>query len=91
MDYSGDDVYAHTGIITDISTYSSGDGNKASDTAWRFVKTHTPGQPLPESLLQMKKDGDHFWIKLGNLITGREYVFQYLVDGEIRLLVTKPG
>ena len=30
-------------------------------------------------------DSVHFWITLDNLSTGTEYVFQYLVDGEIRI------
>lgn len=33
----------------------------------------------------MKKDGDHFWLKLTNLVPQKEYVFQYLIDGGIRV------
>lgn len=33
--------------------------------------------------LQMKKDGEHFWIELNDLEPGVEYAFQYLVDEEI--------
>jgi 1,4-alpha-glucan branching enzyme len=33
----------------------------------------------------MKKDGERFWIELPNLEMGKEYQFQYLVDGEIRI------
>ena len=34
---------------------------------------------------QMKKDGDYFWITLENLTEGKEYVFQYVIDGEIKI------
>ena len=38
---------------------------------------------MPDSIYQMKKDGDRFWVSVGSLIPDREYAFQYLVDGEI--------
>ncbi len=34
---------------------------------------------------QMKKDGDFFWLDIPNLEEGKEYVFQYLIDGEIKI------
>lgn len=34
---------------------------------------------------QLKKDGEYFWITLTDLIPGREYAFQYLVDGSLRI------
>jgi len=40
---------------------------------------------LPQSDYKMKKDGDRFWITLNNLIVQKEYIFQYLVDGKIRI------
>ncbi len=40
---------------------------------------------LPESNYRMKKDGDRFWVTLDNLTPQQEYIFQYLVDGEIRI------
>ncbi len=30
-------------------------------------------------------DGEHFWIELDNLTAGKEYIYQYLVDGSIRI------
>lgn len=33
----------------------------------------------------MKKDGDYFWIEINNLEKGKEYAYQYLIDGEIRI------
>ncbi len=30
-------------------------------------------------------DGNNFWVQLSNLVPRREYVFQYLVDGTIRI------
>ncbi len=34
---------------------------------------------------QMKKDGDYFWLEIPNLEKGKEYAFQYFIDGEIRI------
>jgi 1,4-alpha-glucan branching enzyme len=34
---------------------------------------------------KMKKDGDRFWIKIGNLDKNNEYVCQYLIDNRIRI------
>ena len=33
----------------------------------------------------MKKDGEVFWLEIDNLVDGKEYIFQYLVDGEIKI------
>lgn len=40
---------------------------------------------LPDNLYQMKKDGDYFWLKVGNLVPKKEYIFQYLIDGKIKI------
>jgi 1,4-alpha-glucan branching enzyme len=34
---------------------------------------------------QMKKDSDHFWITIDNLTPSKEYVFQYYIDGDIKI------
>ncbi len=34
---------------------------------------------------QMKKDGDWFWLKIENLVPKKEYIFQYLIDGKIKI------
>jgi 1,4-alpha-glucan branching enzyme len=39
----------------------------------------------PASEFQMKKDGNYFWLKIPNLDEGKEYSFQYFIDGEIRI------
>lgn len=39
----------------------------------------------PQNEYQMKKDGDHFWLEIPRLEGGKEYAFQYLIDGEIRV------
>ena len=31
----------------------------------------------------MKKDGDKFWVTIDDLVAGEEYIYQYLIDGEI--------
>ena len=30
-------------------------------------------------------DGERFWLQINNLITGKEYIYQYLVDGTIKI------
>ncbi len=39
----------------------------------------------PSSNSRMKKDGDYFWLKIDNLTSGKEYAFQYLVDGTLKI------
>lgn len=34
---------------------------------------------------KMQKDGDRFWLKIGGLQKGKEYICQYLIDGSIRV------
>ena len=38
-----------------------------------------------ESYMKRSPDGKHFWITISGLTPGREYAFQYLVDGDLRL------
>ena len=40
---------------------------------------------MPDNLYLMKKDGDRFWITLSGLTSGKEYIFQYLIDGNLRI------
>jgi hypothetical protein len=40
---------------------------------------------LPEYQLKKTPDGKIFWIKLTGLVPQKEYIFQYLVDGDIRI------
>lgn len=40
---------------------------------------------LPLNAYKMKKDGDRYWITLNNLTSKKEYIFQYIVDGTIRI------
>ena len=40
---------------------------------------------LPDNNYQMKKDGDYFWLKIENLIPQKEYIFQYLIDGSLKV------
>jgi 1,4-alpha-glucan branching enzyme len=39
----------------------------------------------PMNSYQMKKDGDYYWIDIAGLQSGKEYVFQYFIDGELRI------
>jgi len=40
---------------------------------------------LPSSTSRMKKDGDYYWTDISNLTAGKEYPFQYLVDGQLKI------
>ena len=40
---------------------------------------------LPQNSYQMKKDGDWFWLKIENLTPQKEYIFQYLIDGNLKI------
>ncbi len=40
---------------------------------------------LPDNNYQMKKDGDYYWLAINNLIPQKEYVFQYLIDGSLKV------
>lgn len=39
----------------------------------------------PDNNFMMKKDGDFFWLEINNLEPGKEYIFQYLIDGNIKI------
>ncbi len=40
---------------------------------------------LPSYQMKRTPDGEIFWLKISNLEPKKEYIFQYLVDGEIRI------
>ena len=40
---------------------------------------------LPDNSYQMKKDGDYYWLTINNLIPQKEYIFQYLIDGSLKV------
>jgi glycosidase len=42
-------------------------------------------QATPASLMNRTPDGKRYWIRLENLTKGQEYIFQYLIDGSIRV------
>ena len=42
-------------------------------------------QVLPEFQMNQTLDGEFFWYRLSDLTPGQEYIFQYLVDGSIRI------
>lgn len=39
----------------------------------------------PSSAFRMKRSGDYFWIDFSGLTPGKEYPFQYLVDGSLKI------
>jgi len=40
---------------------------------------------LPDNNFQMKKDGDFYWLTINNLVPQKEYIFQYLIDGNLQV------
>lgn len=42
-------------------------------------------QRLPAYQMKRTPDGDIFWLSIKNLVPKQEYIFQYLVDGTIRI------
>ena len=40
---------------------------------------------LPDNNYQMKKDGDYYWLKINGLTPKKEYIFQYLIDGKLKI------
>lgn len=38
-----------------------------------------------EGYMNQTPDGKHFWIQISNLIPKKEYIFQYFIDGQIRI------
>ncbi len=39
----------------------------------------------PSTEYQMKKDGEYFWLTINNLTPQQEYIYQYWIDGDIRI------
>lgn len=69
--------------------------NKISDDSLGFV-LYAPGKTSVyligdfnnwqiSETYKMEKTGDRFWIKIGNLQKGKEYICQYLIDNSIRI------
>jgi glycosidase len=40
---------------------------------------------LPENQMKMTPDGEYFWVELTGLEAGREYIYQYWIDGELKV------
>ncbi len=38
-----------------------------------------------DGYMKITPDGNHFWIQIDGLIPGQQYIFQYLVDGTLRI------
>ncbi len=76
--------------ITDGTNYHSDDYTRATlsllapnkDFVY-MIGTFNDWQLSDEYL--MKKDGERFWLEIKNLTPGKEYIFQYFVDGKIRM------
>lgn len=66
------------------------DSQTARLVLWAPFKTfvHVIGEFnnwMPTSAYQMKKDGDYYWLDISNLTPDKEYPFQYLVDGQLKI------
>lgn len=40
---------------------------------------------LPNNKFQMKKDGDYYWLTVSDLVPQKEYIYQYLIDGNLQV------
>lgn len=40
---------------------------------------------MPDEDYLMKKDGDYYWLTINNLEAGKPYIFQYLIDGSLKI------
>jgi 1,4-alpha-glucan branching enzyme len=86
-----------TPTLSEVRPVGAKDGiNYSADATKAILSLWAPGkasvyvlgdfndwQVSPE--YQLKKDGEHFWIELSDLIPGTEYAFNYLVDESIRI------
>lgn len=41
--------------------------------------------PDENSYMKQTPDGKRYWVQIDNLVPGKEYIYQYLVDGNIRI------
>lgn len=42
-------------------------------------------EPRPEHMMNRTPDSSRYWLKLAGLQPGKEYIFQYLIDGDLRV------
>ena len=38
-----------------------------------------------DNFMKMTPDNNRFWIQINNLVPGKEYIFQYFIDGQLKL------
>lgn len=95
---AADTTYFLVGGTTQTASLPAGvrDGiNYTSDTSVTFV-LYAPYKKsiyligefnnwVPDSVYMLNRDGDRFWITLNRLTPGKEYAFQYLIDGNLRI------
>lgn len=94
----GDSVFVHAMGVEEILTLPEGlsDGINYEDEQTAHLVLYAPGkehafligefnQWTPQTDSRMFRDGDRFWITLSGLEPGKEYVYQYLVDGTIAI------
>lgn len=77
------------GIIDGIN-YNTSDPTKVTLCFWAPAKTSVyafgdfTGWNLDKKYL-MNRDGEHFWVEVTGLTSGKEYAFQYLVNDTLRI------
>jgi len=45
----------------------------------------TDWQVQEDFMMNVTPDGDYYWLSIGNLTPQQEYIFQYYIDGELRI------
>jgi len=95
-DTSSDSLFIHVLGTQTVAPVPEGlkDGINYVDDQTVQLVLHAPGKThafvigdfndwAPVSVARMNKDGERFWITLNMLESGKEYAYQYLVDGNL--------
>ena len=89
-------VYVNDGIVTSPkpAAYKPGinypDNNSAALVLWAPLKDSVYvigdfNDWKPTAEFKMNKDNNYYWLEIQNLESGKEYAFQYLIDGKIKV------
>lgn len=49
------------------------------------IGEHSNWKPNDQTYMKRTPDGKHFWITLSGLISGKEYAYQYYIDGKMKI------
>jgi 1,4-alpha-glucan branching enzyme len=89
-------VYVESDVVSEPRPLGLEDGITINSTTSASFSIYAPDKEriyligdfndwTPDSGYQLKRDNDYFWRTIDNLEPDKEYAFQYLVDGDIRV------